>query len=88
MPTQIITTDDLREFKQELLSEIKSMIEKKSANAIQKKWLRTKEVLNLLGISTNTLTMLRVTGKLPFTKIGGTLYFDYDDIKTMMAQKS
>ncbi len=88
MPTQIITTDDLREFKVELLSDFKKLLEEKQQNTVRKKWLRTKEVLNLLGISTNTLTSLRSTGQLPFTKVGGTLYFDYDDILNMMQNKS
>ncbi len=86
MPTQIITTDDLREFKIELLDEIRNIVsEQKSATT--KKWLKSVEVRKLLNISPGTLQTLRINGTLPYTKIGGTNYYNLTDIEKLLSQK-
>jgi predicted site-specific integrase-resolvase len=41
-------------------------------------------VRELLGISPGTLQNLRVNGTLPYTKIHGSMFYDYEDIKKMM----
>ena len=55
MPTAIITTDDLREFKMELLQ-----------------------------VSPGTLQNLRINGTLPYTKVGGIIYYDAAEIQNVM----
>jgi hypothetical protein len=84
MPTELVTTDDLREFKTEILTEIKKLFKEHGQPA--KKWLKSGEVRKLLGISPGTLQNLRVTGTLPFTKVGGTLYYDYQDVRKMLEE--
>ncbi len=59
MPAQIITTDDLREFKIELLDEISKLLEE-SKELKPKKWLKSTEVRKLLNISPGTLQTLRI----------------------------
>ncbi len=89
MPAQILTTDDLREFKLELLKEFKKMLQQVSINPgepNQKKFLKSSEVAALLDISLNTLYQLRINRQLPFTKIGGTIFFESSDIEAMMAK--
>ena len=44
MPTSIITTDDLREFKMELLDDIKNLLAKQASGKI-KKYLKSSEVM-------------------------------------------
>jgi len=82
MATEIITKEDLREFKSELLQDFKRMLKEQSGQP-SKKWLKSYEVRKLLGISPGTLQNLRVNGTLPYTKIGGVLYYDHDDIQKM-----
>ena len=83
MPTEIITTDDLRDFKVELFRELKRMLQEHHGQPA-KKWLKSYEIRKLLGISPGTLQNLRVNGTLPFTKIGGVLFYDYEDIRKML----
>jgi hypothetical protein len=83
MATQIITTDDFREFKVELFRELKRMLEEHH-NQPTKRWLRSYQIRNLLGIAPGTLQNLRVTGKLPFTKIGGVMFYDYEEVRRML----
>jgi hypothetical protein len=80
---QLITVEDLERFKDDLIVEIKNLL----TPLIQedKKWIKSSEVRKMLGISPGTLQNLRINGTLPFTKIGGTLYFDYEDIKKVLS---
>lgn len=83
MAATIITTEDLLEFKIDLLQEIKKMIQSAEPNNI-KKWLKSKEVTKLLNISPGTLQNLRINGTLTYTKIGGTIYYDNTDIERLL----
>lgn len=85
MSAQIITTDDLREFKIELLDEIRSIVSEQKT-AVSKKWLKSIEVRKLLNISPGTLQTLRINGTLPFTKIGGTNYYSLTDIEKLLSK--
>lgn len=82
MAATIITTDDLREFKVELLEEIKEILSED--NTQNKQWLRSSELRKMLKISPGTLQNLRVNGTLPYTKIGGVIYYEYSDILKMI----
>jgi hypothetical protein len=83
MAATIITTEDLWEFKMELLDDIKKLLSNKSGE-MTKKWLKSPEVRELLGISPGTLQTLRINGTLPYTKMGGVLYYDYQEIMQVL----
>jgi hypothetical protein len=83
MPAQIVTTDDLRELRIELLEDFKRVL-KEHGGQPSKKWLKSPEVRKLLNISPGTLQNLRVNGTLPFTKMGGALYYDNEDIQKIL----
>ncbi|WP_431199562.1 helix-turn-helix domain-containing protein [Mucilaginibacter sp. P19] len=82
MAAEIITKEDLQEFGQQLLNQIKGLL----GQAIEepKKWLKSYQVKNMLKISDNTLQTLRDNGTIPFTKIGGILYYSIDDINRVL----
>jgi len=86
LSSQIVTLADLAEFKQELLGDIKKIL-KEVTGQTAKKWLKSHEVRKLLDISPGTLQNLRVNGTLPFTKIGSVIFYDYDDIQTMLQNR-
>ena len=83
MAATIITTEDLRDFKMELLDEFKQLLNSQSG-LTTKKWLKSPEVRKLLGISPGTLQNLRINGTLPYTKVGGVLYYDYKEIMEVL----
>lgn len=82
MAVNIITHEDLQEFKYELLEEIKNLFQVKTKE--QKLWLRSSEVKELLKISSGTLQNLRINGTLRCSKVGGTLYYNYQDIEALL----
>ena len=87
MPTEIITTDDLREFKIELLEDIKNLLSKTTSTGV-KKYLKSAELMKMLKVSSGTLQTLRINGTLPYTKIGGIIFYDLDEISKVMKENS
>ena len=87
MPTQIITTDDLREFKIELLEDIKNLLSETTSTSV-KKYLKSAELMKMLKVSSGTLQTLRINGTLPYTKIGGIIFYDLDEISKVMKENS
>lgn len=85
MAANIITLEDLQNFKQELLSELQKILSQRQTVPVRK-WLKSHEVRRLLTLSPGTLQTLRINGTLPFTKIGGIIFYDYDDIQKMIEE--
>lgn len=86
MAEQFVTRDDLRQFKEDLLGEIKSLLRSKNPNLSQKEWLKAFEVRKLLGISNGTLQNMRINGTIAFTRIGGLTFYRYEDIVKLMEE--
>lgn len=76
MGVQVVTTEDLEAFRITLLKEIAGLLESKKS----KKWLRTPEVMELLGISEVTLQTLRNNGTIPYRKLGALCYYNIDEL--------
>lgn len=79
MGAYIITQEDLNNFKDQILEGVKELL-KSQQNYKTKKWLKSPEVRQLLSISPGTLQNLRINGTLPYSKVGGVIYYDYDEI--------
>lgn len=86
MVANIITIEDLQEFRRELIEEIRGLLSQRKPAVTERKWLKSHEVRKLLFISPGTLQNLRVNGTLPFTKIGGVIYYNADDIERMLEE--
>ena len=80
---QLITVDDLQQFKKQLLHELLLAL-KKQTSVVPKKWLKSHELRRLLKISPGTLQTLKSSGVIPYTKIGGVHFYDYDDIQRLL----
>lgn len=77
MEIELITKADMYSLKNEIVEEIKRLFQSPSE---QKEWLKSADVKKLLGCSPGTLQNLRVNGTLPFTKMGGTIYYSRNDV--------
>ncbi len=83
MAASIITTEDLHEFKVEILGEFKELLSQ-HAKPRPKKWIRSMEVMKMYGISAGTLQNLRNNGTVPFARMGGVLYYDNEEISLLL----
>ena len=67
----------------ELLDDIKKLLANQSKGKI-KKYLKSSEVMDLLQVSPGTLQNLRINGTLTYTKVGGIIYYDVEEIQKVM----
>lgn len=81
MHVEIITKDDLRQFKTELLNDIKAIVKPQEK---AKEWLKSAEVRKMLNISPGTLQNLRINRTLRYTKIGGMMFYKLEDITRLL----
>ena len=82
MKIDIVTNEDLMILQEELINEINKLVEAKTV--MQNKWLKSREVRKILNCSPGTLQNLRIKNILPYTKIGGAIYYLYDDIENLL----
>jgi hypothetical protein len=85
MAIEIITKDDLQSFRFELLKDLKELFNNAQPHK-PKQWIKSREVRRILQISPGTLQNLRVNGKLRYTKIGGIIYYSYQDIEKVLEE--
>jgi hypothetical protein len=85
MKVEFLTKEDLLELKEELIAEIRrySPFYRKKNEQV-KEWIKSSEVIKLLGISPGTLQNMRLKGTIPYKKIGGLIFYRYEDIVEMM----
>ena len=80
---QLLTKAHLEEFKEDLLTAISDILRGSIATS-SKQWLKSYEVKKMMNISSGTLQTMRSSGILPYTKIGGLIYYNAQDIHKML----
>lgn len=86
MSVELITKEDLQVFRRQLLEDLKQLLVKPQRQPLLPV-LKSAQVRRLLQISPSTLQTLRLNGTLPFTKVGGTLYYRTEDINRLLEGK-
>jgi hypothetical protein len=81
---QIVTIGDLKDFKKDLLEQLSRIVAENMTPA--KKWLKSAEVRKLLNISPGTLQSMRNRGELSYTKVGGIIFYEAEDIQKMISK--
>ena len=82
---QLITVDDLLQFKRRLIDELLVAF-RSQLPTVSKRWMKSHEVRKLLQISPGTLQSLKSSGVIPYTKVGGVHFYDYEDIQNGLQQ--
>lgn len=78
------TYQDLVDLKEAILNEIRSQ----NKGRLTQKWLKSKDVRDILGISPCTLQTMRNNDQIPFTRIGGVIYYQPEAIDDYMKSLS
>lgn len=82
MATNIVTTEDLEQLKNEMLQKIETLLENLPLRS--EKYLRSADVIKLLKVSPSKLYAWRQNGIIPFSKIEGIIYYKESDIDKLM----
>ncbi|GGH70312.1 hypothetical protein HNQ91_002988 [Filimonas zeae] len=82
----IVTKQDLEQFKADLLAEIKNLLEEVKTTP-PRRWLKTYQVRDMLGeISAGTLQTMRNNGMLPYSLLTGLALYEYADVVKLMEE--
>ena len=87
MTLDVITKADLEKFKEELFEKMELLF-RAQFNPNNKRWMKSAEVMQLMKISPGTLQTLRVKGEIPYTKLGGSIYYDALKITEILEGRS
>jgi DNA-binding Xre family transcriptional regulator len=80
MGVEIVTVEDLENFRIKLLKDLENLLQSHKP----KKWLKTHEVTEMLGMSEVTLQTLRNNGIIPFRKLDGICYYNVDELDEVL----
>jgi len=83
---QLLTVQDLVDFKDNLISDIKKLL-KESAGVPAHQWLKAVDIKKMLRLSDGKLQYLRDKGVIPYKKLGGVTYYNLDDIRELMSSE-
>ncbi|WP_417940454.1 DNA-binding protein [Flavobacterium sp. RS13.1] len=81
-----LTKDDLRQFGLLLMDNIRAIIKEDKENEnrlLQSQCLKSKAVRKLLDISAGSVQKLRIQGKVRFTKVLDSYYYNRDDLQKL-----
>ena len=83
MVANLLTQEDLKEFKDALLKEITELLHDNNRITLDK-WIKSNAVMSKLGISPGTLQNFRINETIPFSKLGGIIYYDEEEIDEIL----
>jgi hypothetical protein len=88
MSVKIVAKDDLQVFRLQLINDFKDLL-KTHYNPSQEMSLeryKTHDVRKILKCSVNKLVSLRVSRKIRFKKLGGTVYNNREDVRRLLEE--
>jgi hypothetical protein len=80
---ELVTVADLELFKEEIIREFRFLSQTNKSKPI-KKLIKSSDVLKLIPVSAGKLHTMRINGILPYTRIGGNIYYEPDDIDLLI----
>ena len=87
MNVEIVTREDLQHLRFQLLEDIKLFFQKeRDTEKGSIEGYKTSHVRKILGCSVNKLVSLRIARKIRVKKIGGTVYYNKEDVKRLLEE--
>ncbi len=80
---QLIPAEELQALKSEL-SAIKKLLEQRPDDLFMHRWIESKKVPPLLGISSRTWQTWRDQRIIPFSQFGSKIYVNLNDLNTLL----
>ncbi|MGN7785751.1 hypothetical protein ACTJIJ_14590 [Niabella sp. 22666] len=87
MEIEVITKEDLKVFEANLIKALEELFKQYHTSLNEHpEGYKTSDVRKILGCCTNKLVSLRISRNLRTKKVGGTLYYNKDDIKKLVEE--
>ena len=88
MNLELVTKQDLQALRMQLMSDIKMLLQAQNSQSSSQsiEGYKTKDVRRILGCSINKLVSLRTSRKIRWKKIGGTVYYNREDVRRLLEE--
>ncbi|MBN8880529.1 MAG: helix-turn-helix domain-containing protein [Sphingobacteriales bacterium] len=88
MAVELATREDLENLRKQIIEGVKAIILEllKTDKDQPLEGLKTRQVRKILGCSTNTLKAHRISRKIRVKKVGGTLYYNREDVRKLVEE--
>jgi hypothetical protein len=88
MDNDFVTRQDLQVLRTQLVSDIKLLLQSRDSSKTNRcrEGYKTKDVRKILGCSVNKLVSLRIERKIRWKKIGGTVYYNQEDVRCLLEE--
>lgn len=83
---ELLTIISFMRHELEALSKSVAQMNKTHAQLLTEEWITKDQAMRILKICPRTLNSLKSSGKLPYSKVQGTLYFRTADIENLLKQ--
>jgi predicted DNA-binding transcriptional regulator AlpA len=83
MLLDVVTKSDLEQVKTDLIAAVKEAVTQ-AGGSMSKKWLKSTEVMDKLSLSASGLQNLRINGTIPYSRLGGVIYYDNSEIEKIL----
>lgn len=80
---EIVTVERFEDFEKRIFKELEEL-KQNSGGESSSRWLKSGDVKELLSISHGKLQDLRDRGLIPFTKLGGVIFYDKREIEKLL----
>jgi hypothetical protein len=84
MSILVITAEDLERQLQKVVDEVKFAVSNIDSSNVR--WIRSKQVKELLGISDSKLQTMRINRSITYSQIDGTYFYDKESILSLLEQ--
>ena len=84
MSILVINAEDLERQLQKVVDEVKSAVTNNDSSNVR--WIRSKQVKELLGISDSKLQTMRINRSITYSQIDGTYFYDKESILSLLEQ--
>lgn len=84
-PHDIVTRQDLIELEERIRALIREAIPPGFVPGQQ--WLRSRDMKKWLGVSPSTLYNMRQSGAIPYTQLGDTYFYPYEQIRQILESR-
>ncbi|MGQ7856522.1 helix-turn-helix domain-containing protein [Pedobacter sp. WC2501] len=85
--SEIVTKEDIKQLKEDIFEELRRNRFSGVKAPFKKEWLKSYEVCGLLSISKGTLSSYRRRGIVRYSKVGGLMYYKYEDIEALVLKR-
>lgn len=84
---EIITLKEFQKFEKQVFDELQELKDLVSNRGLNRKWIKSSDIKVLLGVSHGKLQAMRDNREIPYSVIGGTIFYNIDEVNNALERR-